>query len=274
MKAIFNSRVIDTSKPLFHISNRAFCYGDGLFETIVTGRSRIDLTVDHLDRLKRGSEVLGLDFPKELSPEFFRKSITQLTVENDLNGDVRTKLILWRKEGGLYTPESTETNYLIECKAATKPFIRKARKIGFSGSYRTNFSPISFAKTTNALIYVLAGKDMKFKGWDEIILTDVHGNVSETHVGNVFWIQSEIIYTPPISTGCIEGIMRNALIKAAINAGIEIKESLIQIDELKKADAIFCTNASGITIYESFLDNELVNCEPMLEPIIKRLLQP
>ena len=271
MKAIFNSRVIDTSKPQFHTNNRAFCYGDGLFETIVTGKTRIDLTVQHLDRLKRGCEVMGLAFPKDLNAEFLRKSISQLSIENNLEGDIRTKLILWRGEGGLYAPETTDTNYLIECKAAQKPFIRITNTIGISDIYQTHYSPISFAKTTNALIYVLAGKEMKAKAWDEIILTDVHHNISETHIGNLFWIKSGVIYTPPISTGCIGGIMRNAFIKATKSIGIKIKENLIQIDELKKADALFSTNASGITIYESFMDIELMNCQQILEPIIRQL---
>lgn len=274
MKAIFNSRIIDTSKPLISSSNRAFCYGDGLFETIVTGPDRIDLIGSHLGRMERGCMVLGMDLPGTLTEEYLRESIEQLAAENGIEGNVRTKLMVWRDEGGLYAPSENTTSFLLECKPATKPFFRSTEEIGISEFNHTYWSPISFAKTMSALNYVLAGKEMEEKGWDEILLTDSKGNISETHIANVFWITNDELYTPNLSTGCIEGVMRNSLLELASDVGISIKESLQPKEHLKKAQSIFSTNASGITWFKKLEKRQLVNPEEFLTPILKQLLQP
>lgn len=274
MKAIFNSRIIDTSKPLILSSNRAFCYGDGLFETIVTGADRIDLIGSHLGRMERGCQILGMDLPAVLTQEYLRESIQQLAIENGIKGNVRTKLMVWRNEGGLYAPSENTTSFLLECKPATKPFFRSTEEIGISEVNHTHWSPISFAKTMNALNYVLAGKEMAEKGWDEILLTDSKGNLSETHIANVFWITNGELYTPSLSTGCIEGVMRNALLELASDVGISIKESLQTAEHLEKAQSIFSTNASGIAWFKKFEGRKLESPEKVLAPILKQLPQP
>ncbi|NVK84340.1 MAG: aminotransferase class IV [Cytophagia bacterium] len=274
MKAIFNSRIIDTSKPLIPSSNRAFCYGDGLFETIVTGPDRIDLIGSHLGRMERGCQVLEMDFPAVLTEEYLREAINQLAAENGIKGSMRTKLMVWRNEGGLYAPEESSSNYLLECKPATKRFFRSAEEIGVSEVYHTHWSPISFAKTMNALNYVLAGKEMTRKGWDEIILTDYQGHISESHIANIFWIANGKLYTPPSSTGCIEGIMRKVMKELAANTGIAIHESLLSIKELDTLQSIFSTNASGITWFKKLEERQLENPEEFLTPILKQLLRP
>lgn len=274
MKAIFNSRIIDTSKPLFSSSNRAFCYGDGLFETIVTADSRIDLIGAHLGRLKRGCDVLGVNFPKELTENFIRESILSLKEENNLQGNTRTKIQIWREEGGLYSPESNSVNYLIECKQSLKSFYRSINNAGISEHYKTHHSPISFAKTMNALNYVLAGKEMKDKGFDEIILTDGQNNLSETHIANLFWAKGNKLFTPHLSTGCIEGVMRNAVIKASQSIGIEVEETEEPASTLMKADSAFATNASGITWFKHVNEKQFSDPEELIQPILKRLLQP
>lgn len=273
MKAIFNTRVIDTSKPLLNSSNRAFCYGDGLFETIVTGLDRIDLIGSHLGRMKRGCDVMGMELPSHLTEEYIRESIKTLKKENNLPNNTRTKILLWRNEGGLYSPESNEANYMIECKESLKPFFRSIDNAGVSEHYHTSFSPISFAKTMSALTYVMAGKEMKDKGLDEIILTDRNAHLAETHLSNLFWISEDTLFTPSLKTGCIEGIMRQALIAAAISVDIKTIEVLEPFSSLKQATSVFATNASGITWFKHIEGKKYENPERFLAPVIQ-LLQP
>ena len=274
MKAIFNSRIINTSEPLILSSNRAFCYGDGLFETIVTGKDRIDLIGAHLGRVERGCAVMGMELPGIISIEYIQECIETLVAENNIEGNVRTKLIVWRNEGGLYAPDNSSTSFLIEVKPSDKPFFRSAQKLGISEHYHTQLSPISFAKTLNALQYVMAGKQMKDNGWDEILLTDNKGNISETHIANIFWLMNDELYTPKLDTGCIDGIMRRTLIEKAKSVDISINEVIQTQEVLSNAESIFSTNASGLTWFKTFNGRELNNPEPKLAPIIKQLLRP
>lgn len=277
MKAIFNSRVIDTSKPLISSSNRAFCYGDGLFETIVTGEERIDLVTSHLQRLAKGCRALGMELPSALTEEYLRSSIAKLSRENDLKGNIRTKLIVWRNEGGLYSPENQSASFYIECKESKKPLIQELENIGISKSFHTQFSPISFAKTTNALTYVMAGKEMTDNGWDEIILTDANDSVSETHISNVFWVNDDQFYTPSLTTGCIEGVMRNHLIDGLKALGNTVNEVEMKASQLRQAQLVFSSNASGLSLIKNFINERKVSYpSPDTETLakLKQLLQP
>lgn len=272
MKAIFNFREIDTTKPQLFFTNRAFCYGDGLFETIVTGPERNDLIDLHLDRLQRGAEALDMQIHHDLTATYLRETIQKLAQQNGIEGNIRTKLILWRDTGGLYAPEKVDTHFFMESKASTKTFYRLEERIGISEHYRNSFSPYSFAKRTNALHYVMAGKEMKEKAFSEIILLDQRNRLSETHIGNLFWTNGKTIFTPALSTGCIDGILRTAILEAAEIVKIPLEEVLMTEEALENATSIWSTNASGIVAFRSFKGKALEDPRVFLKPLIKQLL--
>ena len=138
MKAIFNSRRIDAKNPLLKVTNRAFCYGDGLFETIVTGPNRINLSERHLERLQTGAKVLGMTFPENLTKENLNEWINWLKVENGVKGRVR--IHLWRNDGGQYTPEVDSSSFIIELKPNASPLIQGNLKIGLNEEYVNTYS--------------------------------------------------------------------------------------------------------------------------------------
>ncbi len=276
MKAIFNSRTIEHSDHLLKTGNRAFCYGDGLFETIVTGEDRINLIDYHLQRLKKGCEVLGIKFPNLLSNKKLAEMIAQLKAENGISGATRTKLILWRNEGGLYTPNQSSASFYLEVKPHTSSFYQEHRTIGISKNLHTLQSPISFAKTTNALTYVMAGREKNERGLDEIILTDIQGNLSETHISNLFWTIDEQIFTPKLDTGCINGVMRTYLMEALQMENNPVKEVMAKPEALFQARHIFTTNASAIKYFSCIEGQNKVYQNPLqlLMPFLKRLPLP
>ena len=163
MKAIFNSRRIDAKNPLLKVTNRAFCYGDGLFETIVTGPNRINLSERHLERLQTGAKVLGMTFPENLTKENLNEWINWLKVENGVKEDYRVRIHLWRNDGGQYTPEVDSSSFIIELKPNASPLIQGNLKIGLNEEYVNTYSPISRFKTKNALKYIMLGGESEKK---------------------------------------------------------------------------------------------------------------
>ncbi|WP_170827439.1 aminotransferase class IV [Roseivirga sp. 4D4] len=274
MKAIFNSRIIETSDYLIKTSNRSFCYGDGLFETIVTGHGRINLIEKHIHRLKRGCKVLGMEFPNDLEMNSLETMIQKLQAINGFDGDIRTKVIVWRDSGGLYTPNLSSASFSLEVKASNSILFQGIDQVDVSSEIHTQYSPISFAKTTNALVYVLAGLEKKENGLDEVILTDPNGNLSETHISNLFWIKESKVYTPSLTTGCIEGIMRNTLIDLFHKNNIAVHEVEKTKEALRDASSVFSTNASGIKYLKRIGNWNYESPENFLTPIIKQLQQP
>uniref|UniRef100_UPI0040568081 aminotransferase class IV n=2 Tax=Roseivirga sp. TaxID=1964215 RepID=UPI0040568081 len=268
MKAIFNSRIITLKKISLDSKNRAFCYGDGLFETIVTGPNRLNLIEQHLERLKRGCKILNLDF-QELNSENTMKMISKIAKENGISGHLRSRLQLWRQTGGRYSPSSTASDFLIEVSPNIQPVFSMPNGLDISYRANVNFSAISFAKTMSALPYVLAGIEMRERELDDIILLNSAGYMAETHSSNLFWVKDGVIFTPALSTGCIEGVMRKFII-----GQIEVKEVLASPSVLNFADAIFATNASGFKYFAKYRDRNLDSPEELLDSVITQLQQP
>ncbi|MFT6826793.1 MAG: branched-subunit amino acid aminotransferase/4-amino-4-deoxychorismate lyase [Roseivirga sp.] len=268
MKAIFNSRVTSLEEISLLSKNRAFCYGDGLFETIVTGPQRINLIDLHLQRLKRGCEVLNLDF-QGFKTKKILKMISEIAEENGISGTLRARLQLWRKPGGLYSPSSNESEFLLEVNQSTQSAFSMANGLDISEKANISYSTISFAKTMSALPYVLAGIEMREKELDDIILLNSSGYLAETNSSNLFWVKDNIIFTPALSTGCIEGVMRTFVMSQ-----MEVKQVLASPSVLNFADFVFTTNASGIKYFTKYRDRNFGNPEKLLDSLIKRLQQP
>jgi branched-subunit amino acid aminotransferase/4-amino-4-deoxychorismate lyase len=268
MKAIFNSRITSLEKISLNPKNRAFCYGDGLFETFVTGAKRINLVGLHSERLKRGCEVLNLDF-QDLNENKINQMIEDLALENNISGEIRSRLRLWRKPAGLYAPTSSGSEFLLEVAPNLTPALVMASGIDISETAKVHHSAISFAKTMSSIQYVMAGIEMKKLQLDDIILLNSSGYLAETHSSNLFWIKDDIIFTPALSTGCIAGVMREFFMSQ-----FTVKEVLASPSVLNFADSIFSTNASGIKYFTHYNAKTYGSPENKLAKFLKQLQQP
>ena len=90
------------------------------------------------------------------------------------------------------------------------------------------------------------GRNSKKQNADDMILLDTAGHVSECIASNLFWLHGDQLFTPSPDSGCIEGVLRRQLLRLAPAHGLTIHEGLFLPDVLAKADAVFCTNVSGI----------------------------
>jgi len=217
---------------------------------------------------------MGIEFPPNLAHISIEKEINELREVNQIEGDTRTKLLLWRNSGGLYTPSASEASYYLEVKPSESQIFQDLQRAGFSEDFNTQYSPISFAKTTNALTYVLAGREKQSRGLDDIILTDSQGNLSETHISNLFWIKNKEVFTPKIASGCVEGIMRNTIISLLAEFETQVTEVMEKKEVLAEADSVFATNASGIKYFRQIDDWSYEDPENFLKDIITRLQHP
>jgi branched-chain amino acid aminotransferase/4-amino-4-deoxychorismate lyase len=246
MKVLYNSRLLSDSSISLELDNRAFCYGDGLFETIVTGPDRINLIEYHFDRLKRGCEKLSIQMPLQNATELIN-IIDQLVEENEMTGDIRAKLQVWRQSGGLYTPEQKGSNFLLKVNNnEANKFYNQIGSISDCQSSQLVYSQISDVKTLNALPYILAGIEKNKGNFNDLIIKNEKDQIVEMIASNIFWVKDAIIYTPSLKSGCIDGVMRRFLLKQFQSNKIECHEVLAQSNVLFDAQSIFLTNVNGI----------------------------
>jgi branched-subunit amino acid aminotransferase/4-amino-4-deoxychorismate lyase len=222
--------------------NRAMSFGDGLFETMCWDGEKIRLFDFHLDRLKHGMEILDLSVSG-----LQEHSLLQLLQSLNLDGESRLRWTVFRSGKGKYTPESSDVVQLLQISDFHRAPAMKHRAI-ISAKIRLNPSIYSSSKTLNGLPYVLANLERKRNGADEIILLDNHGNLAEAGAANIFWEKGGKIYTPSLESGCIAGVMRRSLLDFLEEKRIEFVQDLFPVDNLLKADRVWVSNVTGISM--------------------------
>ena len=267
---LHNFLLIPETELQLPISNRAFQYNDGAFETMLFIDGKIRFIESHLNRLKRAAEALHLELPDALSePETIAFWIEKLITANQLSGKTRIKVKIWRSGTGLYIPEKNEAEVLItaEPQKVSSNFIEIA---DFAQSVRTHFSSYSFFKGPNSIQYVLAGIEKKQRNLDEIILLSADGFVSECLASNIFWLKNGMVFTPKTETGCVAGVLRKNLLKLFQAENIPFQEGEFLPVELLRAEVVFSSNAAGIKVIKQISDQEFLQELPdWLNQILK-----
>lgn len=237
--------------PLFKSTNRAFRYGDAIFETMRYHKGRVLFWEDHYKRLLQSMAVMK--FPLNCLPKSsdILTFISDLTVKNRNFLDSRVRLTLFRRGEGYHAPEHLEASWIIEADALDgKGYIlpEKGVKIDVFEEFPKNFTPASAFKSANALPYIMAGIFCKQNELDDCLVVNGYGKIIESINSNLFWIQGEKLFTPLVSTGCIDGVMRKQICLVAGKAGLTLIENEgATLKTLLEADEIFLTNSvSGI----------------------------
>lgn len=247
-----NGNIIPDAQASLSVHNRGFAYGDAVFETLRISSGKILFWEDHYFRLMASMRILRMEIPMEFTMEFLQNQILS-TVNKSLPNEktVRARLTVFRNEGGLYTPENNEVSYTITTKPLETDFYlhnQKTYEIELFKDYYVNSGLLSTLKSTNRIINITGGIFAKENGFDNCLLLNENKMVTEALNGNLFLVFGKTIKTPPVSDGCLRGIMRKQLIDLIKQLPeYTLEESSVSPFELQKADELFITNViSGI----------------------------
>ncbi|NDK54458.1 aminotransferase class IV [Pontibacter fetidus] len=242
---LYNGDFIPESELKLPLTNRAFQFNDGFFETVIVANGKLRFWDDYVARMQAAANVLKLELPQTIVSGDLDEQLLQLAETNNAANYGRLKMKLWRRGCGLYTPETNQADWLATIVPVT-PAPTTPLQIGICETITTNFSPFSFFKGPNALLYVMAGIEKKEKGFDDMLLLNRQNQVSELISSNIFWLKEEVLFTPAIETGCVKGIVRQNILRWANKADIKTKEVYFDAASLLKTDAIFSCNVTGI----------------------------
>lgn len=239
----FNGELLYPENITLSTENRAFKYGDAIFETIKVMNNKVIFWEDHYFRLMASMRMLRMKIPMEFTLEFLEQEILKtIAVQNTVNS-YRVRLNIFRKDGGLYTPTTNKISYTIEVKENSS----KAKASYFLDVYKDfyNYSGLlSTIKTNNRMINTLASIFADENDLDNCVLLNEKKGVVEVTNGNIFIVKGNIIKTPALNEGCIRGIIRNKVIEIITkNKEFIIEETSISPFEIQKADEVFITNA-------------------------------
>jgi len=267
MLVYFDGYAVSEDDVVNLLGNRAFNYGDGLFETMIVTPDGIRFWERHVRRLLGGAEVLRIQQPTAQQwQEWREKAMFLAGIHFPDEKNVKVKIYLWRREGGLYTPTETAFHILIVALGVAFP-PKEVLRAGVSRQAYVSYTSFSRFKTISALPYVMAGLEKKDRHLDDLVLLNPQGQVVECISSNIFWVRDEIIYTPSLETGCLEGVARAAMMEVLDIAGYEVKEVLADRMQLAEADSVFSSNVSGVSSIRNIEGIDYVPAVEVLEEI-------
>lgn len=235
-----------------HVLSHALHYGTGVFEGIRAYETDVGTAVfrltDHMDRLHRSAKAYQMEL--EWSVDDLSKAAKELLTANELeagylrpivflelgavglnpaNARVRSAIISWR--WGAYLGEDGVKNGI---RAAVSSWRR------FSADTYPN------AKATGTYINsILAKREALHNGYDEAIMLNTEGVISEGSGENLFLVRDAVVYTPPISSGCLDGITRNSVVALLRDEGYEVRETTMHRSDLYYCDELFLTGTAA-----------------------------
>lgn len=241
----YNGTIVQSADIAVH-QNRAFLYGDAVFETLKTLDGKILFAEDHYFRLMASMRILRMEIPMSFTQEYMESQVTALTQLLVPAPSYRVRLTFFRKPGGKYLPDDNNSEFIITAEPlenALYSLTEAPYEVELFKDYYITKQLLSTLKTTNKAVHITAAIFAEENVYNNCLLVNDEKNVIEATNGNLFMLTGNKLVTPPLNDGCLNGIMRKQLLTLARKTeGFEVEEVPISPFDLQKADELFITN--------------------------------
>lgn len=242
---LLNGTLTPPEKAFVSVDDRGFRYGDSVFETIAVTAGIPYQLEWHMGRLARGLSSLRIIFDTKTLPS---KCCELLHANAVSDGILRIQISRGVGSRG-YMPDSSDPRVGATCVIQTLPL--PPITINPAGVWLSNYQKISAKalpvqhKLGQGLNSILARIEASENGGidghacADALLLNERGEICETSSGNLFWFNNNVLYTPALSCGVLEGSTRHALMRLS---PYPIQEVVAPLETLRDAEAVFMTN--------------------------------
>ena len=241
----FNGTIVAEDANIL-TQNRAFLYGDAVFETVKIVKGNILFLEDHYFRLMASMRVVRMEIPMNFTMEYFEEQLLLVASTNGFLDSARVRITVYRNDGGYYLPTTNEVSFLIHASVLeTQQYSveNKGYEVDLFKDFYITKQLLSSIKSTNRMLNTTASIFASENGLDNCLLLNDSKNVVEAIQGNIFMVLGNKLITPPVSEGCLNGVMRKQILALAKKtANLEVVEEIISPFDLQKADELFITN--------------------------------
>ncbi|KKI91574.1 4-amino-4-deoxychorismate lyase [Bacillus sp. SA1-12] len=251
------SQFIKDTEATISPFDHGFLYGLGAFETFRVYKGFPFLLHDHLKRLQHALNDLGISYKVDADEVF--EILQKLLQLNHLeNEDVTVRLNISAgigEVGKLLQPYDQPT---VLCFLRKAPPIESIEKHASILKLRRNTPEgTERRKSHHYLNNILGKRELRNSPDVEGIFLTERGYVAEGIVSNIFWVKDQVVYTPSIDTGILNGITRQFVIKCLENLGVKIVEGYYLKKDMLDANEVFITNSSQEVVPIKMVDGHL-----------------
>jgi branched-chain amino acid aminotransferase len=261
-----NDRLIPIEQIRLSPGQAGLLCGWGLFTTLRIFQGEAFAFERHWRRLEKDVGRTRVSFP--FDPEQVRRHLGELLRANQVvEGTARIYMIynrvgFWQSDEPM--PQVDLVLYTAGMPAHTEP-----ARLGLAEHGRHAGSPLAGVKVTSWLNNVWHLAEAQKQGWHEVVLLNERGEVAECTAANIFCVKNERVLTPPLSSGCLEGVTRGVLLEIAPRAGFPIVEQTLRPEDLYAADEVFITSTNRSLLGVSEIAGHNYSVAP--GPITKKL---
>jgi branched-chain amino acid aminotransferase len=265
MIVFLNGKFVSENEAVVSVFDRAFLYGDGLFETIRIHRGAPFRWGDHMRRLEQGAKLLNIRLPCA-APEL-RAQASELVRMNWMP-EALLRITLSRGVGPRgYSPRGADSPTLVMSLHAAPDAngepIPEWRAITASFRLPANERLAQF-KTCNKLTQIMARAEAEAAGADEALLLNTDGNVVEAASSNLFWVGDATVCTPPLASGILAGVTRIVVLEICERIGLPTREANITPRELTAIEGVFLSMSSWGIVEVVSLDGQPLRRSPLV----------
>lgn len=254
-----DGNLVSQANACLPVMDHGLLYGDGVFEGLRFYEGNIFRCLDHLVRLQDSGLAIGLALPMSFD-EMTAAMTSTIEASKQSNGYIR--LIVTRGEGplGIDSSQCKKPRTIIivdQLAIVAKEIVQLGVKVIVAATRRLNPDQLDpRIKSLNYLNQIMARREATAAGADEAILLNQWGRVAEGSADNVFIVKQNVLKTPPLSEGALDGITRRVVLELAARLGVAAIECPLTTLDLVSADECFLTGTGAELIPVAAVGNQ------------------
>ncbi|MEP7364593.1 MAG: aminotransferase class IV [Acidobacteriota bacterium] len=238
---LHNGQLIGNDAHTASVGQVGLLNGWGVFSTIRVLDGVLFAWEKHWERMCRDAVLMRVPMPA--AAEDLKQPLERLIEANGAeNATLRVAVV--RNKGGAFQAPHLEREFDVVAYTVDLQDWGTAAKLGVQMQGRHAASPMAGVKVTSWSQNLTFLEMAKAKGYDEVVLLNERGEVSECTSANLFVVKGVSVQTPPMTSGCLPGVTRRLLLEEVKVPGVHVEEKTLRLDDLYEADSVFMTSTT------------------------------
>ncbi len=237
---LHNDEICEASAQVLSPGQVGLLSGWGVFSTLRVAGGVLFAWERHWDRMLRDAHALRVPFPSD--PDYLRSRLLRLIAANEVV-DGTLRVVIVRNRGGIWEGPCDRDFDLIALTTKLKDWGRGVN-LAMREQARHAGSDFRGTKILSWALNLTMLEEAQLEGFDEVLLLNERGEVSECTSANIFVANGSQVWTPPLASACLPGVTREVLLEAVQVPGVSVGEKPLLPEELERADEVFITSTT------------------------------